>query len=67
MFSFGWPQMVVYGYLFLTVTGTPALRFAMMRSGGRGFVSWGDFWKTWTIDALLKLALVACLYFGGFW
>jgi hypothetical protein len=67
MFSFDWPQAVVSGYLVLTVTGTPVLRFSMMRKGVGGFVSWNEFWKTWSVDAALKLALVMCLYFGGFW
>lgn len=67
MFSLWWPQLVVFGYLFLSVTGTPVLRFVMIRNGARGFVPWGDFWKTWTTDVVLKIALVVCLYFGGFW
>lgn len=66
MFSF-WPQLVVGGYLALSVAGTPVLRTVMIRRGAKGFVSWGDFWKTWGTDAALKVILTVVLFFGGFW
>lgn len=67
MSFWGPAQWVIAAYLTAVVVGTPFLRYQMMNSGAQGFVPWRDFWSTWAIDALSKLALVALLYWGGFW
>lgn len=67
MFSFGAPQMIVAGYLAMVSFGTPVLRMIMIKNGARGFVAWADFWKKWSVDFVIKCALVGVLFWGGFW
>lgn len=67
MNSWGAAQWIVAAYLTAVVIGTPVLRSLMISSGAKGFVPWRDFWGKWSIDFLIKVALVAVLYWGGFW
>lgn len=67
MFSLGLPQWVLAGCLLAIVIGTPVSRFAMMKFGATGFVSWREFWPVWLADLFGKGVLVAILFWGGFW
>lgn len=67
MYSFDLPQWLVGGYISLVLIGTPVIRVIMINNGATGFVPWREFWGRWSIDAVLKAALVGVLYWGGFW
>jgi len=67
MFSFGWAQMVLAGYLAIVSCGPPVVRAAMIRQGATGFVPWREFWSKWGAGFAVRLALAAVLYWGGFW
>lgn len=61
-------QWIIAGYLTAVLVGTPVLRSVMMsKDGAAGFVPWREFWAKWGTDAATKVALVAVLYWGGFW
>lgn len=67
MNSWGAAQWIIAGYLTVVAIGAPALRSLMIKSGAKGFVPWGEFWAKWGSDVTTKVALVAVLFWGGFW
>lgn len=67
MYSFKVPQMILAAYLVIVIVGAPILRKIMIKRGATGFVSWRDFWSTWSADVVGKIVLVAILFWGGFW
>lgn len=67
MFSFGAPQWILAVYLAAMVIGPPIARYLMIDGGAKGFNSWREYWGKWSADFFGKVALVAILYWGGFW
>lgn len=61
------PQIIIPAYVVLVSVGAPIIRAVQMKRGLPGFSKWSEFWSMWSVDLFVKLALLALLYWGGFW
>lgn len=62
-----WAQILVAASLAINVGVPPIARQIQILRGGKGFISWGEFWANWVGNAVFKAFLGVVLYCGGFW